>query len=101
LAARWRKGDEHDRHELLSALFEKIHVKDGQIIGCTPRGDRVGRVRTLLSTAWDYLLTDQEIEVREEAINTGNSPGDGPGAALSNVERRARDCPRPTLRATC
>jgi hypothetical protein len=38
LAARWRKGDEHDRHELLSALFEKIHVKDGRIMGCTPPG---------------------------------------------------------------
>ena len=91
MAARWRKGDEHDRHELLSALFEKIHVKDGQIIGCTPRGDRVGRVRMLLNTAQDYLLTDEEIEAREDAMNTGYPQGEGPGAALRNVERRGRD----------
>jgi len=55
LAARWRKGDEQDRHELLSALFEKLHVANGQIFGCTPRGDRVNRVRLLLGTTLDYV----------------------------------------------
>jgi hypothetical protein len=61
----------HDRHGLLSALFEKPHVHHGQIFGCTPRGDRVNRVRLLLGTALDYV--------------------DGPGAATRDVERRGRD----------
>ena len=74
LAARWRKGDEQDRHELLTALFEKLHVANGQIFGCTPRGDRVNRVQVLIGTAM------------------GEGDDDGPGAAtLRNVERRGRD----------
>jgi hypothetical protein len=82
LAARWKAGDTLDRHELLSALFEKLHVKDGRIIGCTPRGDRVNRVRLLLGTAMDYLDDSR-----------GLLDGDGPGAALSirDVGRRGRD----------
>ena len=71
LAERWRAGDERERHELLSTLFEKLHVHHGRIFGCTPRADRVNRVHLLLGTALDYV--------------------DGPGAALRNVERRGRD----------
>ena len=33
LAQRWRAGDDRDRHELLSTLFEKLHVHHGQIFG--------------------------------------------------------------------
>ena len=86
LAQRWRavdkngSHDDHDRHDLLSALFEKLHVRAGMvdgkieagIYGCTPRADRVNRVRLLLGTALDYA-SDK-----------------GPGAAR-NVERRGRD----------
>ncbi len=84
LAARWRKGDGQDRHELLSALFEKLHIANGQIFGCTPRGDRVNRVRLLVGTAIDHVadsrgqLADPEVVLYAE--------GDGPGAAR-NVER--------------
>jgi hypothetical protein len=62
------------RHELLSALFEKLHVKDRRIIGYTPRADRGNRVALLIGTALDY---------RDE----------GPGATRLNkrVERRGRD----------
>ena len=72
MAARWRSGDEADRYELLSALFEKLHVSNGQIFGCTPRGDLVNRLRLLLGQA------------------LGEGDDDGPGA-LPNVERRGRD----------
>jgi hypothetical protein len=71
LAARWKSGDTRDRHELLSALFEKLHVKDCRIMGFTPRGDRVNRVRLLLGTALDYV--------------------EGPGASNGDVWRRGRD----------
>jgi hypothetical protein len=67
LAARWKSGDERDRHELLSALFEKLHVEHGQIIGCTPRCDRVNRVRMLLNTARNYLDPDA-VEARDDAM---------------------------------
>ena len=43
------------RHELLSALFEKLHVKDRQIVAYTPRADRGNRVALLIGTALDYL----------------------------------------------
>jgi hypothetical protein len=51
---------------VLSALFEKIHVRDRKVIGYTPRADRASRVSLLVSTAFDYAT-------------------DGPGAALPRV----------------
>lgn len=77
--------------ELLNALFEKLHVKDRQIMGYTPRGDRVGRVAILLGTARDYLDDSRGLLADPEAILYAE--GEGPGAALSNrdVWRRGRD----------
>jgi DNA invertase Pin-like site-specific DNA recombinase len=75
VAAKWKSADPAMRHELLSALFEKLHVKNRRIIGYTPRADRGNRVALLIGTALDY---------RDE----------GPGAASltsGRVERRGRD----------
>jgi len=38
----------------LSALFERIHVKDRKVIGYTPRIDRAKRVKVLIAAAFDY-----------------------------------------------
>jgi hypothetical protein len=38
--AKWKSADPAMHHELLSALFEKLHVKNRRIIGYTPRADR-------------------------------------------------------------
>jgi hypothetical protein len=74
VAAKWKSADPAMRHELLGALFEKLHVKNRRIIGYTPRADRGNRVALLIGTALDYR-------------------DDGPGSARLNkrVERRGRD----------
>ena len=75
IAAKWKGSDAAVRWELLNALFERLHVKDREIIGYTPRGDRASRVALLLSTAESYLEDDYNEDW------TGPSDGDGPGAA--------------------
>ena len=71
LAGKWGTGDPSQRWEVLSALFEKIHVRqDRKIEGYTPRVDRANRVRLLINTAFDYVYGWSEREAAE-----------GPGAA--------------------
>ncbi len=55
IAAQWKSGHAGIRWQLLNALFERLHVKNRQIMGYTPRGDRAGRVALLIGTARDYL----------------------------------------------
>ena len=72
LAGQWNTGDPAIRHRVLSALFERIHVRDRKVVGYTPRIDRAGRVKMLLATAFDYAE-------------------DGPGAASGTLrEQRVR-----------
>jgi hypothetical protein len=54
LAGQWSTGDPAIRHRVLSALFERIYVKDRKVIGCTPRIDRANRVKVLIATAFEY-----------------------------------------------
>ncbi len=91
IAALWKSGDSRIRWELLSALFEKLHVTNRQIIGYTPRGDRVGRVALLLGTARDYLADSRGLLPDPEVVLYAE--GEGPGAAPStrDVWRRGRD----------
>jgi hypothetical protein len=67
----WRTGNEAQRWEILSALFERIHIRqDRKVEGYTPRMDRANRVRLLINTAFDYVYGWSEREAEE-----------GPGAA--------------------
>lgn len=78
LAGKWGTGDPAQRWEVLSALFERIHVRqDRKIEGYTPRLDRANRVRLLISSALD-------------AIYDWPEPDDGPGAAVSSGLRRGK-----------
>ena len=92
LAAAWRAGDVARRWEVLSALLERIHVRqDRKVAGYTPRLDRANRVRLLTGTALDtvYGWSESEAEAEQHA--------DGPGADFL-VERSGRDFnPRPDL----
>ena len=75
LAAAWRAGDVARRWEVLSALLERIHVRqDRKVAGYTPRLDRANRVRLLIGTALDavYGWSESEAEAKQRA--------DGPGA---------------------
>lgn len=69
LAGQGRSGDAERRRAVLSALFEKIHMRERKVIGYTPRADRASRVSLLVSTAFDYAT-------------------DGPGAAKPRVNGR-------------
>jgi hypothetical protein len=68
-----------------------MSFKDRQIIGYTPRGNRVGRVALVLETSRDYLADSRGLLADPEAVLYGE--GEGPGAAPSNrdVWRRGRD----------
>ncbi len=55
------------------------HVGDRQIMGYTPRGDRVGRVALLLETAKDYLDDSRGLLPEPEVVLYAED--DGPGAA--------------------
>ena len=87
IAALWKSGDARIRSELLTALFEKLHVTNREIIGYTPRSDRVGRVAMLLSTAMSHLDG-----ARNPLPATLYTDDDGPGAArVGDVQRSGRD----------
>lgn len=56
---------------VLNALFERIVVHDGKVVGFKPRADRTAKVRVLIQTARDYAFGfDGEMDNQ-----------DGPGAA--------------------
>ena len=50
LVAAWDSGDGLVRRELLATLFSDIHVKQGRVVGYTPRPDRQAQVTRLMDT---------------------------------------------------
>ena len=55
---KWRTGDAAQRWDVLNALFNRIHVRqDRKVEGYTPRMDRANRVRLLISSAFDAIMT--------------------------------------------
>jgi len=77
ISQQWEKGDVAQRWGVLSALFERIVVKEGGVIaGFKPRADRVGRVRTLIDTAIAWAHHTDMFTKSAEAVFE-----DGPGAA--------------------
>lgn len=47
----WQRGDEHARRQLLGNLFERLVVRDGEIVEYVPRADRAAEVIALVEQA--------------------------------------------------
>ena len=66
----WELGDGITRRELLAALFDHLHVSEGEIVGYTARADRQGEVLKLMEA------------MRRRVMNVG---GDGFEPTASSV----------------
>ncbi len=81
LGQQWTKGDAAQRNTVLSALWERIETRDGNVVKLTARADRASRAHQLIATALQYV-SDGEFD--ESDIEDQPRPPQrdaGPGAA--------------------
>ena len=71
LTGLWFSEDTAKRHEALTNLFERLYVRDREIVGYQPRADKADRVRQLVDVAVSLMRSGNE---------DGDGAADGPGA---------------------
>lgn len=50
LVSTWDTGDGVVRRELIATMFSDIHIREGRVVGYTPRPDRQAQVTRLVDT---------------------------------------------------
>jgi hypothetical protein len=50
LVTAWDTGDGIVRRELLATMFSDIHIREGRVVGYTPRPERQAQVTRLIDT---------------------------------------------------
>jgi hypothetical protein len=96
LLAAWNSGDPITRRQLLTALFDALYVRDGQIVEVKPREDRASEVADLLD----------QLDAQPNGICCMERRGSGEGgirtpdslAAIAVFETAAINRTRPPLR---
>jgi DNA invertase Pin-like site-specific DNA recombinase len=69
ISSQWRSGGPGERWAVLTALFERLTVVDGEIVNYEPRADRANRVRIMVETALDELRSNQGDKRSERDLN--------------------------------
>ncbi len=87
LGQQWMKGDAVQRNAVLSALWERIEVRDRKVVKLTARADRASRAHQLIATALQYVRNG---EFDESDITDQYGPDDGGPGAARNSERSGK-----------
>jgi hypothetical protein len=79
LGQQWKQGDAAQRCAVLSALWERIEIRDRKVVKLMARADRATRAQQLIATALQYVRTWSDDEGSHAEFE---NPDGGPGATL-------------------
>lgn len=82
LGQQWQQGDAAQKCAVLSALWERIEIRDRKVVRLTARADRATRAHQLIATALQYVRTWRDEEGSHAAFDNDEPADGGPGAAL-------------------
>ncbi len=89
LTGLWRSGDPGRQWEVLTSLFEKLHVTNRRITSYTPRADRAARVQQLVSIAVQTMNPEADIDWGEgqavTSIDLAHSEGISGAGGISHA----------------
>jgi acyl-CoA reductase-like NAD-dependent aldehyde dehydrogenase len=81
LGQQWQQGDAAQRNAVLSALWERIEVRNRKIVKLTARADRREKAHQLIATALEYVRNGEFHDWNDDGTELVPVRDGGPGAS--------------------